>query len=573
VLPSVMAEADEETMLRSQVAQLESLLAQQKQEIARQNDEILEQKLEMAKLQMTCEAATLQLEVQQAAQLQAQRQETRNRSIAALGDKLDTATSLALRKDTLCKLNLSGVTGGQAWLVADLLASSSSLTVTNLFGNQFDIESSKLLVEAVADKDISLCGIEADTTSIDFSKSGLKSPEAMLLASDLSKAGVSGSLTELNLQYNELGEEGAKVMADALHGNDSLTSISLLANEFDDATVAMLLKLKEEKPTLTTLCGLKPGQKEANFAGWGLTAQVAKLLAPEVVASDTMEEVNLDGFALPVKAIKGTKAVQDLQFNGKRLGTPSTVVIGALVAVNTSLMSLKLLHNHIGTAGAKPLAAALLVNNSLVEVNLDGFALPVKELKGTEPVDSLNFSGQELNVASAVVIGALVGVNASITSLNVSENKIGAEGLKPLADALHTNKSLTELNVCLNDIGPEAGKPLADALRVNESLKNLNMSFNRLCGVNMRGEGFYTDEGIAAISDAMLDKCCLTRFDVSYNHLDSGANGVELLKEAVKKYEGFQLIAGCNANALGGTNKQKWKSAGLVVMASNQKRS
>ena len=56
----------------------------------------------------------------------------------------------------------------------------------------------------------------------------------------------------------------------------------LLANQFDDATVAMLLKLKEAKPTLTTFCGLQPDQTEANFFGWGLTPQDAKLLAPEI---------------------------------------------------------------------------------------------------------------------------------------------------------------------------------------------------------------------------------------------------------------------------------------------------
>jgi hypothetical protein len=53
----------------------------------------------------------------------------------------------------------------------------------------------------------------------------------------------------------------------------------------------MLLKLKEEKPTLTTLCGLKPDQAEANFVLWGLTAQDAKLLAPEILVHASVTEV------------------------------------------------------------------------------------------------------------------------------------------------------------------------------------------------------------------------------------------------------------------------------------------
>lgn len=47
---------------------------------------------------------------------------------------------------------------------------------------------------------------------------------------------------------------------------------------------------------------------------------------------------------------------------------------------------------------------------------MDVFALPLKQLKGTDPVDSLDFSRKKLGVASAIVISALIGVNASLTA-------------------------------------------------------------------------------------------------------------------------------------------------------------
>ena len=71
----------------------------------------------------------------------------------------------------------------------------------------------------------------------------------------------------------------------------SVTSVSLLANRFDDETGAMLLKLKEEKPNLITLCGLKPDQAEADFSGWGLTPQDTKLLAPEILVHASLTSV------------------------------------------------------------------------------------------------------------------------------------------------------------------------------------------------------------------------------------------------------------------------------------------
>ena len=64
-------------------------------------------------------------------------------------------------------------------------------------------------------------------------------------------------------------------------------------------------------------------------------------------------------------------------------------------------------------------------------MNLDGYALPIKKLKGTEPVESLDLSHKlgcgDLGVASAVVIASLIHGNASLTSLNLLSNKLDVE--------------------------------------------------------------------------------------------------------------------------------------------------
>ena len=51
-------------------------------------------------------------------------------------------------------------------------------------------------------------------------------------------------------------------------------------------------------------------------------------------------------------------------------------------------------------------------------MNLDGIALPVKKLRGTDPVETLDLStGKNLGVASAVVIASLIGVNGALTEV------------------------------------------------------------------------------------------------------------------------------------------------------------
>ena len=51
-------------------------------------------------------------------------------------------------------------------------------------------------------------------------------------------------------------------------------------------------------------------------------------------------------------------------------------------------------------------------------MNLDGYALPIKKLKGTEPVESLDLSHKGLGVASAIVIASLICDNASVTKIS-----------------------------------------------------------------------------------------------------------------------------------------------------------
>jgi hypothetical protein len=84
-------------------------------------------------------------------------------------------------------------------LIAEALRTSvtGALTVTNLLGNQLDAESANLLAEVAKQKGISLCGIQRDQTTADFSKKRLQPPDAILLASDLSQAAVTGALTEV----------------------------------------------------------------------------------------------------------------------------------------------------------------------------------------------------------------------------------------------------------------------------------------------------------------------------------------------------------------------------------------
>ena len=96
-------------------------------------------------------------------------------------------------------------------------------------------------------------------------------------------------------------------------------------------------------------------------------------------------------------------------------------------------------------------------------MNFDGYALPIKKLKGTEPVESLGLSGKMLGVASTIVIASLISVNGSLTALDLSDNKLKDKGVSAVCEAIQSNKEtkLSTLNFGYNGIGPVGANAVA----------------------------------------------------------------------------------------------------------------
>jgi len=154
-------------------------------------------------------------------------------------------------------------------------------------------------------------------------------------------------------------------------------------------------------------------------------------------------------------------------------------------------------------------------------VNLDGFALPVKKLKGTDPVEMLDLSGKNLGVASAVVIASLISINGALTVANLLHNQLDAESAKMLAEVAKQRgvslcgiqRDQTTADLSGHALQPPDAILLASDLSqavVTGGLTSLDLSNNLLCGVTTFGSGTYTAEGITAIAEALRVNGALT---------------------------------------------------------------
>ena len=122
----------------------------------------------------------------------------------------------------------------------------------------------------------------------------------------------------------------------ATQDNGALASVNLLKNDIGVEQAQALVKIKEAKPSLKTLCGLTMEETELDFSGQNLNAGDAVLLASDINANGALADLNLANNSLK---LAGCKA------------------ICAALRTNTTITSLNMASNGFQTKSAQEIAS------------------------------------------------------------------------------------------------------------------------------------------------------------------------------------------------------------------------
>jgi hypothetical protein len=157
-----------------------------------------------------------------------------------------------LREDSVTELNLSnrGLHVPAAMLVAYLIPATSVLKNCNLLKNRFDVEWAKKIAKIGMEKGIMLSGMTRDQTEAGFSSQHLQPADAILISSDLKFMAV---LTKLELWNNNIGDEGAKAIAEALKVNAVVTTLLLYGNNVGSEGAIAIAETLKVNAVLTKL--------------------------------------------------------------------------------------------------------------------------------------------------------------------------------------------------------------------------------------------------------------------------------------------------------------------------------
>jgi len=129
------------------------------------------------------------------------------------------------------------------------------------------------------------------------------------------------------------------------------------------------------------------------------------------------------GFQRIGEALKKNPVLTSLDLYDNNIGPEGAKHISEGLKSNTVLTTL-ILGGHpysnagkIGAEGAMHIAEAIKNNKALTSLTLDGHALPILELKGVSPVETIELQGKGLTHLSGIVIASCISSNLVLKSL------------------------------------------------------------------------------------------------------------------------------------------------------------
>jgi Ran GTPase-activating protein (RanGAP) involved in mRNA processing and transport len=251
------------------------------------------------------------------------------------------------------------------------------------------------------------------------------------------------SIIELDLEEKKIGVEGIMVVAGLIPVMSSLTRVSLANTKLGEEGTKVICDALKDNTTVKEL----DLSGDANFGGLGGSKHVVDLLKSNGVL---LTECNVRGNKFDIKS-------------AKILAKISTEKGIMLFGVKRDQKEADLQAQGLGPADGILIASDLVngLSSSLTLIGEGGL-----DLRG----NSLGDEGW-----GAIIRAVCSSPSSKISSIDASGQGIGSAGAKLIAEALRTcvNGALTVLRLGDNPLGPEGCKALSDVLKVNTCLKEL----------------------------------------------------------------------------------------------------
>jgi Ran GTPase-activating protein (RanGAP) involved in mRNA processing and transport len=289
-----------------------------------------------------------------------------------------------------------------------------------------------------------------DEIRLDLTSKEIDCTKAKQIAHELATNTV---LTFLNLDKNNIGDNGASAIANALSTNRTLTTIGLCENSIGDAgAVAIALALLQNK-SLKNLC------LTGNFIGRPGAVAFADTLRTNTclrVLSLGENSIGDHGAVALAGALAANQSLVVLGLNCCSIGTVGATALARPLRCNVTLTTLYIGENMFDAAGLTSIVAALTENKGLSKLHLDvgsinndGAEIVAEMLRKNTSLEFLTLRSNKIGDAGATaILSALTECNNTLTSLNLTENtNISSSVLSDIEEIIKANKEGTPSTV------------------------------------------------------------------------------------------------------------------------------
>ena len=139
----------------------------------------------------------------------------------------------------------------------------------------------------------------------------------------------SATVTDLNISKNDLKSKDIAGFAEHLRDMGSLSSVNLLKNGIGVDQANALVKIKEAKPNLKTLCGFTLEETELDMSKQGLTPGDAVLLASDIPDMGSLSKFTFSGDHRESKPVTVEVGMTEADFSGAMLQTSGAIILAA----------------------------------------------------------------------------------------------------------------------------------------------------------------------------------------------------------------------------------------------------
>eukprot|EP01031_Cornospumella_fuschlensis_P023385 gene23385-28377_t len=326
------------------------------------------------------------------------------------------------------------------------------------------------------------------------------------------------------LAQNQIGEEGARALADALRVNSGVQMVDLGVNKVSNAgAVALGEALKAGSCRLGWLCLKRNQIGNAGAIAIGAALKENTTIQCLDLSANQIEDGGAIALADGLKDNRGS-VLTSLFLDANQIRDVGATALGAAIKENTSIQCLDLSANQIEDGAAIALADGLKDNRGSV-------------------LTSLFLDANQIRDVGATALGEALKASSTMQTIGLSRNRIGDEGALDLANSLKVARSMRKVFLQGNPIGSIALFVLSVTVSDKIELK-LTQSFSFI----IESEGKVSPKLLSALLDAL--RVCRTSQELSLNNAKFGDTEAVELASALRECRCLNVIY-LNANCIG----------------------